>query len=320
MKVLLLGANGLLGHNVMNQLVEDGHEVRILVRNRAFEATGVDVRYGSFLDSGMLREVAQGCEAIVNCTGTTDMSLLRYEDYLPVNAQGVERIVHVMKESGIKTLVHVSTANTIGYGRAGSEANEDEPMMMPFSQSYYALSKVESEKFLQRTAHNNDRWHIIIVNPGFMIGAFDNKPSSGQLLLAGYKKPFMVAPGGGKSFIAVSDAARAIVNALTMGRNGERYLLTGTEMSLKDFYRMQSEVCGYVQKLWVLPNWLLNLAGRLGDLIRMCGIKTQLSTRNVRQLMVREYYDNSRAREELGMPATDVREAVMEFFNWWNSR
>ena len=320
MKVLLLGANGLLGHNVMNKLIEDGHRVRVLVRRRPFDVEGIEVIYGNFLDNGMLREAAQGCEAIINCTGTTDMSLLHYNDYLPVNAEGAERIVHVMKETGIRILAHVSTANTIGYGNPRKYANETEPIQAPFSKSYYAMSKVKSENYLLQVAANDSKLHIIIVNPGFMVGAYDSKPSSGQLLLAGYRKPLMIAPSGGKSFLHVKDAATAIVNALTMGRNGERYLLTGTEMPIQLFYRLQSEVCGYNQKLWILPNWVLSVAGVLGDLIRLMGIRTQLSTRNVRQLMVREYYDNQKATEELAMPHTELREAILDFFIYWNSK
>ena len=142
------------------------------------------------------------------------------------------------------------------------------------------------------------------MNPGFMIGAYDTKPSSGALLFAGYRKPLMVAPRGGKSFVHVGDAATAIVNALTLGHNGGRYLLTGENLSLQQFYRLQARVCGYRQWVIPLPNVLLALAGKLGDMLRFFGVRTQLSTRNVRQLMVREYYDNSQALTDLHMPQT----------------
>jgi nucleoside-diphosphate-sugar epimerase len=327
MTVLLLGANGLLGHNVLRILLEQGIEVHALVRNPAKllisdfpqALSQLTVIKGSLLNDDDLYCAAQGCSAIINCAGTTDMSLLHYEDYLPVNTHLCHRLVKLMSQVGISCLVHTSTANTIGYGTPYRLATETEPMKPPFSNSFYGLSKKEGEEYLIQVARRYTDWHIVIVNPGFMVGPYDTKPSSGALLLAGYRKPLMVSPKGGKSFIHVADAAAAIVNALTMGRHGSRYLLTGENLTLRQFYRLQAQVCCYRQLLLPLPNGLLRLAGWLGDLVRYCGLSTQLSTRNVRQLMVCEYYDNSRAVTDLAMPQTPVAHAIEDFFNWHSS-
>ena len=124
----------------------------------------------------------------------------------------------------------------------------------------------------------------------------------------------MAVPKGGKSFIHVGDAATAIVNALTLGQHGGRYLLTGQNMSLKEFYKLESMVCGYQQRIITLPNWMVRMAGRMGDILRLCGIHTQLSTRNVRQLLVYEYYDNRHACSDLRMPQSPVGDAIKAFF------
>lgn len=327
MKVLLLGASGLLGHNVLKHLLQQGHEVHALLRNvsalhtQAFPSThGLTLFQGSLLDGNTLETAAQGCEAIINCAGVTDMSLLRHEDYLPVNRDLCGMLVAVMEKLNIHRLVHTSTANTIGYGTPSHPATESSPMQPPFSRSFYALSKREGEELLLRASSSHSDWHIIILNPGFMVGSYDTKPSSGKLLLTGYRKPLMLSPKGGKSFIHVADVAVAAVNALTMGQHGSRYLLTGQNMSLQLFYRLQAHTMHYRQLLLPLPNWLLSLAGRVGDMLRFCGLATQLSTRNVRQLMVREYYDNTAAVTQLATPQTPIAQAIPDFFNWWNSR
>ena len=226
------------------------------------------------------------------------------------------RLLQLMERKDISRLVHTSTANTIGYGTPDACADEQAPMQPPFSRSYYALSKRAGEELLLQAAGQHPDWHIIIVNPGFMVGAYDTKPSSGKLLLSGYRKAVMPVPKGGKSFIHVADAAVAIANALTRGTSGQRYLLTGQNLSLKQFYRVQARTCNYRQCLLLLPDWLLAAAGRCGDLLRLCGLRTQLSTRNVRQLMVCEYYDNSRAVADLAMPQTDIAQAVKDFYSW----
>jgi len=327
MKVLLLGASGLLGHNVLKHLLQQGHEVHALLRvvsalhTEAFPSTaGLTLFQGSLLDDAALQSAAQGCEAIINCAGVTDMSLLHYEDYLPVNCHLCGKLLAVMERLGIHCLVHTSTANTIGYGTPSHPATESAPLQPPFSRSYYALSKRAGEELLLSAVRSHPDWHIVILNPGFMVGSFDTKPSSGKLLLTGYRKPLMLAPKGGKSFIHVADVAVAAVNALTMGQHGGRYLLTGQNLTLRQFYRLQAQVMHYRQLLLPLPNWLLGIAGRVGDLLRCCGIATQLSTRNVRQLMVREYYDNTAALRQLNTPQTPMSQAISDFFAWWNNR
>ena len=317
-KVLLLGATGLLGNNVLRSLLDRGHSVVALVRSglQGLHHPQLTVCQGSILDIEALRTAARGCDAIINCAGTTDMSLLHYSDYVPVNKTLCEQLLEVMNELDIDILVHTSSANTIGYGtpsRAGTEADDIKP---PFSSSFYAQSKLEAERILLWEAQQNKKRRILLLNPGFMVGRYDTKPSSGKLPLAAFKRQIMATPGGGKSFVHVKDVAEATVNALTMGRSGERYLLTGQNMTLKEFYELQAEVCGYRQRIYVLPDALVALAGRVGDLLRWMGVATQLSTRNVRQLMVMEYYSCDKARRELDFHLTPVADAIRDFHDW----
>ena len=319
MNVLLTGGNGLLGQNVLSQLLQRGHKVTVVARKGAtgmgrIESLPVKICYGSFLDPELLRQAATGCEAIVHCAGTTDMSLRHLDDFLPVNRDGCQVVADTMETLGIRTLVYVSTANTVGYGTPSHPATEEDPWQPPFRESFYAQSKLQGERIIADLARRHPDGHIVTVNPGFMIGGHDYKPSSGQLLDTGYRKRIMAAPSGGKSFIYVGDAATAIANALEMGRNGERYLLTAWNMSIPDFYKLQSRVCGYRQRLFVAPDWLLMAGGRIGDLMGKIGIRTQVSTRNVRQLLVMEYYDNTKARTELQMPQTPIENGIREYF------
>lgn len=327
MKILLLGSTGLLGHNVARLLLEQGHEVHALVRNRGrlhsadfpHRETLLYLFEGSPADHKALRQAAEGCEAVINCAGCTDMSLLHYEDYLPANRDLCAILTELIQETGITRLVHVSTVNTIGYGTPEHPADEHAPLQEPFASSFYACSKQAGEELLLQFAAEHPEGHLIVVNPGFMIGAYDVRPSSGALLLAGWKKPLMAVPRGGKSFIPVRDAAAAIVNALTMGENGQRYLLTSENMTLKEFYSLQARCCGYRQCCIILPDLLVEAMGRFGDVLRFLGLRTKLSSCNLRQLMVCEYYDNRKARQELRMPVTPIDKAILDFFNYRTS-
>ena len=182
MKVLLLGATGLLGHNVLLRLMAEGHRVVAVVRRAdgiKLPQGGWETVEGSPIDYEVLVKASEGCDAIVNCAGCTDMSLRRYEDFLPANRELCRQIVHLMDERGIKTLVHTSTVNTIGFG------DEDAEMQPPFKGSFYADSKQEGEQTILAAACEGR--HVVVVNPGFMLGPWDVKPSSGRMLLAAYR-------------------------------------------------------------------------------------------------------------------------------------
>ncbi len=319
MKVLVTGANGLLGHHVVFELLKRNHAVRIIVRSTKsiyFDLNSVDVFVGNFNDSNLLKQAADGCDGIIHMAAVTDTKLLHYEDYQKINAAGAMVITSIATEKNINNLVFVSTANTIGYGKPNQPADETFPIEFPFSNSFYAQSKVEAEKiFLEASKQPNK--HIVIINPTFMIGAYDSKPSSGKLILMGYKKRLMFTPKGGKNFVAVKDVAMATCNALTLGRNGEQYLVSGINLSFAEFYKIQKQTGNYKQVLITIPNYLLNIIGRTGDLVRRLGIKTELCSMNLRQLMIQEYYLNQKAKTELNLPKTELEIAINESIEWF---
>ena len=319
MKILVTGANGLLGHHVVMQLLERGEEVKIIVRslkNIYFNLDNIEVIEGNFTSVRQLQVAAAGCDAIIHIAAVTATDLLRYDDYSTVNVFGSENIINTAKKIGIKKIVFISTANTIGYGTKENNSNEESPIEFPFSQSYYARSKVEAEKrFIDFST--GDGMHVIIINPAFMIGSFDTKPSSGKLMLMGYRKKWMFAPRGGKSFVAVTDVATAVCNALTMGVNGKRYLAAGENLSFGEFYKMQSRVGEYHQKIIELPDFLLEMVGKVGDLLRLLGIRTEVCSMNLNQLMIREYYESQRCIKELKMPQKKLETAILEALEWF---
>lgn len=321
MKVLLLGSTGLLGHNVLQRLSATGHQVVTVVRRRnALQVVPPDATIieGSITHRDTVIAAARGCDAIINCAGVTDMSLLRYEDFTKVNTDLCHSLIAAMNTHGIKRLVHISTVNTIGFGTPTHPAEEEKVIKAPFDKSFYALSKLDGELAVREEARQHPDWHAVVINPGYLIGPMDVKPSSGKMLLLGYRRPMMVAPRGGKAFVDVRDVAVTAVNALTMGQNGERYIAVNSagQFSISDLYILQAHIMGYRQHVISLPNGLLRLAGWLGDLARTVGIRTSLSTCNVQQLMVNEYYDNSRACRELALPQTDIATAIRDFHRW----
>lgn len=322
MRVLLTGANGLLGHNVLKILLERGYLVNVVVRRtdslHISNEERLHIFEGSFLDEDVLQRAMEGCEAVIHAAGCTDMAA-SYSEFLHVNVDGSRLIIDISRRYNVASIVYISTANTIGYGSSCCHSNEDAPMQYPFSDSSYAKTKAQAERLFVEESYSRPDAHIIILNPGFMLGAYDTKPSSGALLRAAYRRPLMLAPSGGKCFIHVRDVASAVIEALRHGESGQRYMLGNYNMSVADYYRMQREVLGYGQRICVVPRWIMSAVGAIGDIMRRLGVRTAVTRNNIEQLCVMEYYDNSRAIEALNLGRTPLETAIVDCAQWMKS-
>jgi len=319
MNILVTGANGLLGHHVVPELLKRNHSVKIIVRSKKniyFDLSKIDVLEGNFYDYSTLKKGATNCDAIIHIAAITATDLLYYDDYRKINVEGSKQILKVADELNINKLVYISSANTIGYGTIKKSSDELSPIEFPFTKSFYAQSKIESEKLILEASKKPNR-HFVMINPTFMIGSMDTKPSSGKLMLMGYKKSVMSAPKGGKNFVAVKSVAIAVCNALMMGNNGEKYLASGVNLSFSEFYNLQSEIAGYQQILIEIPSIFLEILGKFGDLVRLFRIKTDVCSMNINQLLIREYYNNTKAKNELEMPETNLKMAIKEAIDWY---
>lgn len=319
MKVLVTGANGLLGHNIIARLLEQNHEIHAIVRNAGkmhIKADRLCVFEGSFLNYSDLYEAAKGCEAVIHAAGTTDMAPLKYSYYENIIADGSKNVLRVCEERKIRRIVYISTANTIGYGTSDAHADETEPMKYPFSKSYYAMAKAKAESLFLAKAEDSEN-HVVIVNPTFMLGAYDTKPSSGEMFLTGYGKRIVAIPKGGKNFVHVGDVAAAAVNAMTVGVSGQRYIAGNRNLSLKEFYFLQKTVCGTPARIVLLPDFILKVVGCMGDMLRKIGIPAVFSRVNLDQLSVQEYYSCEKAIEGLNMPQTPIETAIYDTYKWF---
>lgn len=322
MKILVTGANGLLGHHVVMELLRQQHSVSIIVRNLSniyFDLKMVNVTVGNFCNLDDLMKAAQGCEAIIHIAALTSTHLLHYSDYEIINVEGSKTIINVANKLNINRLIYVSTSNTVGYNNDGISVQEKMPIQFPFSKSFYARSKVEAEKLFMELSEQANK-QVIIINPTFMIGAWDVKPSSGKLMLMGYKKPILFIPSGGKNFVAASYVASVISKSLDMNLNAEKFIVSGVNLSFRHFYEKQKSIGNYSQRIIVLPNTLLRIIAGIGDLIRYLGIKTDLCSMNINQLLIQENYSNTKQEKHIKIPQQPLEQAIDEALNWFIKR
>ncbi|MDX9746960.1 MAG: NAD-dependent epimerase/dehydratase family protein [Paludibacter sp.] len=320
MKILVTGANGLLGHHVVETLLHQNEEVRIIVRSTAnllFDTSKVECIQGDFTDKQTISEALQGCRAVVHCAAVTATHLIRPDEYYRVNTDATIALVDSCLKMKVKRFIYVSTVNTIGFGTNQHPADETTPMCFPFDKSWYALSKKKTENHIDNLSTNKDI-EIIILHPSFIIGSMDTKPGSGRLLLLAYRKWFMAVPSGGKNFVSVRKVAQACYNALYTGKPGSHYIISDENLSFAAFYNRMKRVGVYRQKTVVIPDILLKLIAKAGDLLQLAGIPTDLCTRNIQQLLIQEYYSGAKADRELGLnTGFTLDQAIEEAIDWF---
>lgn len=321
MKVLVTGANSLLGTNTIVELLKNGYSVRAMTRKyRAIQLSDsrMEQYTGEITQRTDVNEAAEGCDIIIHIAANTDQNSIRYEDYASVNVQGTKNILNAAKKHQVRRTIIVSSANTFGYGSKENPGTEEKPFRYPFTESGYACSKYEAQK-LALDFPKEGMGDILVVNPTFMIGPYDSKPSSGKIILMGNKKQFVFVPPGGKNFVHVKDVANAIVKAIQFGKDRECYLLCNENLSYKSFYQKLSMVTGYKSQIIIIPRWLLLAAGLFGSCVIRLGIKTSLHYNNMRMLCINNYYNNEKAVKEMQLNSTPVLEAISDAIEWFQN-
>lgn len=317
MKVLVTGADGLLGANLVRELMAEGHDVRAFVlRNGAARTlAGLDIETigGDLLDedSTVLAGALHGCEAVFHCAGLTDM---RAPEKLMwrVNFDGTRRIVDASLRAGVKRFIHTGSASSLQFGPMECPGDERGGFPPAHRGVAYAESKAEASKYvLDRVAH--DGLDGLIVAPTFMLGPFDERPSSGELIRQFVRRRMRFTSPGGRNFAYVGDVARAMVSALQHGRTGETYLLGGTNLTYLEFFSLVARAVGTDPPRVVLPSTVVIAAGYAGSAAQVITRRpAALNATMGRLACTRTYYDSSKAIAELSMPQTPVEQAIAE--------
>ncbi|WP_241285634.1 NAD-dependent epimerase/dehydratase family protein [Chryseobacterium arthrosphaerae] len=318
-KVCVTGATGLLGTHVIIKLLQDGYSVIALVRKKSGwmgeESENlklVETDFSSDLSSFLIE-----VDYFIHIAAETRQDLLSYEAYKKVN---YDLTVHLFKQAeaaGSRKFLFVSTANTLGYGNTAFWGTEDAPQLYPFTHSFYAQTKLETEDYLLEQGKNME---IIILNPTFMIGAYDHKPSSGKIIFWAWKKKVIFYPKGGKNFVHAEDAAQGILQAVLHGKTGEKYLLANENLTYREFFKKINKITGQTPVMIPIPDRVLSFLGLLGDGLRKLKIRTSLSTSNMKALQINNYYSNRKSAQELGLQYQPVDKAIEDAIEYFNQK
>jgi len=319
MLTLVTGATGLVGNNVVRLLRQRGCAVRVLARESADARplAGVDVETvrGDVRDEAAVRRAVDGVQQVVHAAGLVQIGWSNLALQRAINVDGTRRVAKAAREAGA-TLVHVSSSDACGVAEGDTLVDEETKVngrvLIP-----YVVTKREAEQVVQDEVARGLR--ATIVNPSFMLGPWDWKPSSGQMLVAVAKGLGLFAPRGEFSISDVRDVAEAILTALSReGASGRRYLLAGHNMTYLEAWQAFAQEAGSRRPRGQLRPALAFIAGRSGDLWgRIRRREPNVNSGALKVALLAKRYSVARAQEELGYRVRPLRETVADALAWF---
>jgi len=320
MRVLVTGANGLLGSHVVRAFLLKNFKVRVLVRKgsdlRALDGLNLDLFEGQITNQSDIQNAVSGCEFVVHAAARTAQSPSNLEAYREPNIESTKYLIEACKQFGIKRFVLVSTANCFGNGTMEKPGNEEIPFMPWLKKSGYAYSKYLAQQLVLDEVKNSN-FNAVVVNPTFVIGTYDYKPSSGRIFNHIVNRKVVFYPPGGKNFVDAEEAGRGVVYAIEKGRKGECYLLAGENHSYLDFFEIVNLVSKQKAVLIPFPKWALLFSGNIGSMLeRFFKLNIQLNKTNARMLCLGNYFTAQKAIRELDFKVVPTEKSIKKAIRW----
>jgi dihydroflavonol-4-reductase len=318
MKIFITGGTGFIGRHTVELLAQGNHKLTLLVRKTSdttfLKNQNVSMVVGDITDKQPLLEGMKDCDSIINIAGHYTFWEPDKKIYSEINIKGTQNVLECALKTGIKKVVHISTAGI--YGKPKEEPFTEESSVGPVQYSEYFRTKYESERIAWNLSEKKGL-PLVVIYPVCVLGAGDTKASGRYIQdLINRKLPATVFKNRIFSFVYVKDLAQAIVNALEKDNNiGEKYLVGNYRYKWGEINKMISEISGVPLPMFSLPDsvTMMNaffLTG-LANLIK----KPPLWGMAIDQMKVMRVgfsVDGSKAERELGIKYTPIHLALQE--------
>ena len=325
MTVLVTGGTGFVGSAVVRRLLDAGHEVRALTRpnaNRAnLEGLPIEIVEGDLRDIESLDKAVAGCKAVFHVAADYRLWLPNPAEIYECNVAGTRNLMFAALDAGVERIVYTSSVATLGLNANGVPSNEDTPVSIADMIGHYKRSKFLAESEVNRLA-SQEGIPVITVNPSAPVGPRDIKPTpTGRMILeaAAGRMPAYVETG--LNIVHVEDVAEGHLRAYERGRIGERYVLGGTNMSLREILTEIAGICGHAPPRIRIPHSVAMPIAYMAEAVaRVTGgepVATRDSVRMAKKLM---YYSSEKAKRELGFNPRPARTAFVDAVAWFRER
>jgi len=321
MKVLVTGAAGFIGQHVVRMLEERGDTVRALLApgesDSALAGRSCEIRRCDIRDLPGLIPEAEGCAAVIHLAAIYKLWMADYRLMYEVNVEGTRNVLEAARRAGAEKVVYTSSIAAVGVEEGTLPATEGTAFNQHGRSSHYVLSKHYAE--LAALQAVDQGLPVTIVNPSFPMGVGDHRPTpTGRVICRIVVGSYFAYGPGGINVVDVEDVARGHLLALDRGAVGQRYLLSGTDISYRDLFGRVQEIAGLSRKAFGVPTAAMMALGFAGDLVGTFR-EPLIDSVTVRYSSQFLYYDNALALRELGYQYTPLNDVLKKAIDWFEA-
>lgn len=319
MKSLVTGATGFVGANLIEALNARGWPARALMRKtsslRALDGLNYEQAPGDILDPASLAEAMRGIACVFHVAAAVDYWRVGIDALYRINIEGTSNVLRAALRAGVRRVVFTSSVAALGAPDWMTPADESHAFNLRPEQYHYGYSKVLAEQVVQQYVRKG--LDAVIVNPAVIMGPRDVNVGSGSILTEFRKHAIAVYPPGGVSVIDVGDVAFGHIAAAERGRTGARYILSGQNLWHKDVLGIAAEVVGRPRPWLRLPRFTRYFEKAVDFARRQLKMALPISGDQIRISTETWWYDNTKARTELGLNPRPWREACERAWAWY---
>lgn len=321
--IAITGASGLLGGNLAAEAIAAGHRVIATKRNgthvKHLADLPIEWRDADLSSADALARAFAGADVVFHCAAAVSVKRDVTREMRETNVTGTQNVIDACVRADVKRLVHTSSVVAIGLTTNGVPCDETATWNFDTEGLLdgYAITKHEAEDLVHAA---RDRIDAVIVNPTYMFGPRDARPSSGKLIVKIVKRQVPGWTEGYNNFVDVRDVARGMLAAWQKGRRGERYILGGHDMTYRACFETIARVAGVKPPRIRIPIPIAKLVGRAGDLIEARGRDPVVNSTQIRYAYTDKFrFASRKAADELGYTYGPLEPAIADALGWFRA-
>ena len=323
MKTLITGATGFVGAAVLRELLKKGHKVKALIRQSSvldnLKNLDVETVEGDLKDRDSLKKCLKDCKYLFHVAADYRLWIPKPEEIYENNVLGTENLMEEALNSEIEKIVYTSSVAVLGKPINGDIANEKTPVNVSQMIGHYKKSKFLAEEKVKEL-YKTRKLPVVIVNPAAPVGPRDIKPTpTGKMVLDAAMKKIPAYLDTGLNIVHVDDVAKGHMQAFNKGKLGERYILGGENLTLKEMLEIISILCGNKPPKIRLPRKPLYPIGYVFEIFaRLFNIKNPMLTVDmIRMAEKKMFFSSEKAKKELNYKYKTAKSAINDAIKWF---
>lgn len=324
MKIFVTGATGFLGSHVARVLSEAGADLRLLVRPTSnlknLQGLNADTATGDLREAGSLERAMSGCDTVFHVAADYRLWVRDPNEMYGSNVEGTRALLEAARKNGVRRVVYTSSVATIGFRTDGQPADEDSPVSLADMIGHYKRSKFMAEQIAMEAGRSG--MEVVTVNPTTPIGEQDVKPTpTGRIVVDFLKRKFPAYVETGLNLVDVRECARGHIAAFEKGRTGERYILGGEDLTLKQILDKLGLITGLPSPRIKLPYLFAFAAGVVDEAITGMILRREprATVDTVRMGKKKMFASSAKAERELGWKILPVDGALRRAVDWFRA-